>query len=302
MYGVPNLQAIMTPEQSIYNLMQMYSKYLLMIDLRTAEEFEACHLPDSISIPATNFGDNDPTPELLQTFMNPRQWRQRKRNFVIIINSGTDFDSTLEFMLRGDGCKEVNIIENPHIFFNNYSDKLCRGVVFKNQLPSEILFRQLYLGSEKQALDPSVIDALQITHVVNASKAIKNAFEPEITYMNAYISDRETEYIDAYFAQAFEFINEALSNHQNKVLVHCGYGVSRSASLVIMYLMKYWKKGYEETYEYVKECREIVEPNEGFKTQLMKFDQGARSFFKRGSANEQIIPKRFQNKLQRNCA
>ena len=237
--------------------------------------------------------------------MDPKQWRQRKRNFIILINGDTPFDVNLEFMLRGDGCKEVSIVENASIFFHNYADKLCNGVVYRNQLPSEILFGQLYLGSEKQALDRSVIDALKITHIVNASKAIKNAFEPEITYMNAYISDRETEYIDDYFLQAFEFINEALtSNHQNRVLVHCGFGVSRSASLVIMYLMKAWKKGYEEVLDYVKTCREIVQPNDGFETQLKKFDTSKRSFFKTSSVMNQAVDPRFQamKKLTRNCA
>ena len=58
---------------------------------------------------------------------------------------------------------------------------------------------------------------------------------------------------------------EALCNHQNRVLVHCGFGVSRSASLVIMFLMKQWNVSYDEAYDYVKACREIIEPNEGFK-------------------------------------
>jgi len=86
--------------------------------------------------------------------------------------------------------------------------------------------------------------------------------------MNAYVTDIESEYIDDYFSEAYDFIHDALSHHQNKVLVHCGFGVSRSASLVIMYLMKTWQKGYEEAYDYVKACREIIEPNEGFKIQL----------------------------------
>ena len=91
--------------------------------------------------------------------------------------------------------------------------------------------------------------------------------------MNAYVTDIESEYIDAYFQECFDFIFEALSHHQNRVLVHCGFGVSRSASLVIMFLMKQWNVSYDEAYDYVKVCREIIEPNEGFKEQLVKFQR-----------------------------
>ena len=38
-----------------------------------------------------------------------------------------------------------------------------------------------------------------------------------------------------------------------------------------MYLMKLFNVSYDEAYEYVKACREIIDPNEGFKRQLMKF-------------------------------
>ena len=161
----------------------------------------------------------------------------------------------------------------------------------------------MYLGSEKQALSRDVVDALQITHIVNASKAIKNAHEPDITYMNAYVTDIETDHIDDYFLQAYEFIHEALSNPLNRVLVHCGFGVSRSASLVIMYLMKRWEKSYDEAYNYTKSCREIIEPNEGFKTQLMKFESNRKSFWRHGSAVVERTEKpAFIKKITRSCA
>jgi protein-tyrosine phosphatase len=41
-------------------------------------------------------------------------------------------------------------------------------------------------------------------------------------------------------------------------------GVSRSASCVIMYIMKKFRVGYEDALEFVKSKRQIVEPNEGF--------------------------------------
>jgi len=48
------------------------------------------------------------------------------------------------------------------------------------------------------------------------------------------------------------------------VLVHCAAGKSRSASLVIAYLMREFKWKYEEAFNYVKSKRSIVQPNPGF--------------------------------------
>lgn len=157
------------------------------------------------------------------------------------------------------------MISNAAQFFREYSPILCKGVQYRHQLPNEILSRQLYLGSEKHALSAAVIKGLGITHIVNASKTIRNAFEPGIKYMNAFVSDIESEFIDVYFMECYEFIHDALSQSDSRVLVHCAFGVSRSASLVIMYLMKYFNVSYNEAFKYTKRCREIIDPNDGFK-------------------------------------
>jgi len=49
-------------------------------------------------------------------------------------------------------------------------------------------------------------------------------------------------------------------------------GVSRSASMVIAYFMKenLWK--FEDSYDFVKKQRYIVDPNYGFKKQLKKYE------------------------------
>ena len=51
------------------------------------------------------------------------------------------------------------------------------------------------------------------------------------------------------------------------------YGVSRSPSIVIAYLM--WKThcSFDETYFFVKNRREFVEPNDGFIEQLKLFEK-----------------------------
>ena len=42
-----------------------------------------------------------------------------------------------------------------------------------------------------------------------------------------------------------------VSNNQNVLFVHCAMGMSRSASCVIMYIMKKFKIGFEQVFEFV---------------------------------------------------
>lgn len=45
-------------------------------------------------------------------------------------------------------------------------------------------------------------------------------------------------------------------------------GVSRSATIVIAYLIRKYKCSYEKAYKKVKDRRQIVKPNSGFVMQL----------------------------------
>ena len=80
------------------------------------------------------------------------------------------------------------------------------------------------------------------------------------------LEDSPQTNIIKYFKDSIKFIEES-----DKVFVHCFAGVSRSATLVIAYLM--WKnhKPFKETREFVNEHRWIG-PNLGFKQQLLIFE------------------------------
>ena len=132
----------------------------------------------------------------------------------------------------------------------------------------------IYLGNDCGANDFAKLTALGITHILNASDCIPNYFEDTstITYMRIPIADCGSVILNDYFPAVFKFINNALDTG-GRILVHCFAGKSRSASFVIAYLMQYQRMRANDAITYIKTYRAIVEPNFGFRYQLIAFEK-----------------------------
>lgn len=84
------------------------------------------------------------------------------------------------------------------------------------------------------------------------------------------IRDHPNSNIQSFFSDLIVLIDDFL-NKSKKVLIHCRAGVSRSASVVIAYIMYSYNLDYKSAYIFVKNQRDVVKPNKGFLTQLSEF-------------------------------
>ncbi len=130
----------------------------------------------------------------------------------------------------------------------------------------------LYLGNLEGAKNHELLRKTQIRAVLTVAKGTGLRYPEEIVNFHEVIpaDDVETYDLSQYFDSAIEFIER--HRKYTSVYVHCFYGVSRSASIVMAYLMKKYKWQFERALFEVKEKR-IVNPNIGFVRQLQNYEK-----------------------------
>jgi protein-tyrosine phosphatase len=143
----------------------------------------------------------------------------------------------------------------------------------KSRVPSEIIAGFLWLSDATSAIEPATQQRLGITHVVNATnRCVPNRFQNEgVSYHNADLNDDENNAIAPYFEPMYQFVSKAQEDGGH-VLVHCICGISRSATLVIAYVMKNKGVTLREAFEQVKGLRPIAAPNPRFAKELMALE------------------------------
>ena len=82
------------------------------------------------------------------------------------------------------------------------------------------------------------------------------------------VDDFPQQNIIQYFGECLKFIKG-----DEKILVHCAAGASRSATIVIAYLMWDKKMSYKDAHDFTKAKRSIIWPNSGFVDQLQLFEK-----------------------------
>ncbi|KAI8804457.1 protein-tyrosine phosphatase-like protein, partial [Cladochytrium replicatum] len=132
--------------------------------------------------------------------------------------------------------------------------------------PCEILPKKLYLGSSLSATDEQLLTDMQITHIMNVTIRSPHVFPDRFVYRRVGIEDSANVDIVAAFLENLDFFDD----HRDGVfLVHCEQGVSRSASIVIAYLIKYGHcRNFDEAFEFVRKRRTLARPNQGFEKSL----------------------------------
>jgi protein-tyrosine phosphatase len=132
----------------------------------------------------------------------------------------------------------------------------------------EIIKNKLYLGNMFDANDAAAIKNANISCIVCVAERLKIInTNPNVTVHKYELADDYTCNISLYFDEIGEIINKS-----GIVLVNCAAGISRSSTIVIAYIMKYYKLDLKRTFGFVKKKRNQICPNKKFMECLLEYE------------------------------
>ena len=132
------------------------------------------------------------------------------------------------------------------------------------------IIENLYLGNFSASENIQQLKDLGIKKVLSVIdfNDFPNYKDEKIIHKSVEVSDFDYQNIIQYFGECLNFIKG-----EEKILVHCMAGASRSATIVIAYLMWIEKMKFDDALNFVNSKRPIVDPNDGFREQLKIFEK-----------------------------
>ncbi|EDO29666.1 predicted protein [Nematostella vectensis] len=164
--------------------------------------------------------------------------------------------------------------------------KIINETIGKYRFPSKAydeVFDGIYVGGAVTAMEEDQLVALGVTHVLNAAQGTKRLshvntdasfYKSGIIFHGIPATDVFMFKLNKYFDEAADFIASAVGTKNcpknGRVYVHCKEGISRSATLVLAYLIKHQQMGLTNALRTVRSKR-MVYPNMGFMEQLIDY-------------------------------
>lgn len=156
------------------------------------------------------------------------------------------------------------------------NERACGFIVDTNpDLSVGSMFEFLYFGSQDVACDASILNTLQITDILSVGVTVPTYKHLKYKFIEAY--DLPSFNMKNIFNECFIYI-ENIRLMNRRVFVHCNAGISRSPTIIIAYIMRYFKIGFEDAFKIVKEKRTTINPNAGFISQLKDYENYLKTY------------------------
>lgn len=154
-------------------------------------------------------------------------------------------------------------------------------------VPATQILPFLYLGSVKDAQDPVFLATHNVRYIINVSQEEYWSVDKRVQIFTYKVDDSATADIASLFSPTRCLINNVRERYYRSeaagkasppaVLVHCQKGRSRSATIVLAYLIFMNGWSVAEAMKYVATRRPCVEPNIGFMEELRKLQESLSS-------------------------
>ncbi|XP_070572447.1 serine/threonine/tyrosine-interacting-like protein 1 [Ptychodera flava] len=271
----------------LYNILQQGTtaypclsdpNYLLLLDARKEHEYNESHIITSKKAPRT---ENE-------EFLVPYDAELECKTHVVVIDnstrslaeSGPAIDCA-QVMSEMGSKNPVKILRGGYEDFSAlYPFLRTQKIIYMPRelddlktYPIEVLPGQVYLGDYEQSCSAVVQKDLKIKARVNVTLQNDELGSAEQcdTLQLAVTDDNEAD-LSVHFQSACQFI-ESHSKKGKVVLVYSELGISRSVTIVVAYLMYFYKWSLEDAYRHVEDCKPTIRPNRAFIEQLSQWEK-----------------------------
>lgn len=176
----------------------------------------------------------------------------------------------IQFLLYQSRMKRYKLITNTDRMIKQpMTTRITKH--FHNMIldPTHII-DNIYLGNAYNSSNYNIIKKYNIGSVINVTQEIPNYFENDLEYYNIEILDTpEDNFTLHQFRNVLEFIKSTPVN--TNILIHCYMGSSRSATIIVLYLINKYGYSIADAIEFVRNKREIVNINKNFINNLRAY-------------------------------
>jgi len=144
----------------------------------------------------------------------------------------------------------------------------------------------LYISNWDTSNNPEIIRLHNIKAVITLettnkpTQILRYYYSNKIDFIHIQIIDMKESDIGKYFDSTYNFIQKHISKNEN-VLIHCAAGISRSATIILNFILRDMFRKYNLKHEKPEEIliysldiartkRPIINPNPGFINQLLE--------------------------------
>jgi len=142
--------------------------------------------------------------------------------------------------------------------------------IVHNEFNPTLIIDNIYVGNVYDAHNIEELKKHNITNVISAVTGFDNIYDSSINHLSLNLIDDTQQNIIHYFDIALYFIQNAVTKKQ-PILIHCICGISRSVTLIIVYLINKYNYNVINALQFIQKKRPIANPNSFFIHQLLLY-------------------------------
>lgn len=265
----PSINHFISPISKMYDFNPIHLPKYNSLSLSINTQFPKTHSRSrsrTIDISTPLFKDDSSIVETpLQLNQRIIQSKERTRNTAWIFPDATSKKSATITASLDSTKKNGNNINTP----------VNENINVKNAYPNGPLLvipPNIYLYSE-----PTLHEILDFDLIINVAEEV-----PNLQYTIPPECHGKIEYYHVEWSHQSKIVKDLnkLTNlmhratlQNKKILIHCQCGVSRSASLMVAYIMRYCNMSLNDAYNKLKSIAKDISPNMGLIFQLMEWSE-----------------------------